>query len=182
MKNFGVVLIFLLVVLMVVVFFLVASKSAGPVALSSAASSLKSPDALELKLQNYSGPAATVIVTSWGAVNPNRMLHSISISPSSATAQNGHARFVATGTFSASPVTVTPLLVNWNGPALPMTLRPVVCAPNACPGIDSLGLATCGQTWTGTFTITASAPRDPKVALETRNVRMVTATATLTCP
>ena len=59
MKNFGVVLIILLVVLMVAVFFLVAKKSAGPVALSSAASSSNSPDAVQQKLQQYSGGAAT---------------------------------------------------------------------------------------------------------------------------
>lgn len=123
-----------------------------------------------------------VIALSCGGTNSNRILQSIAISPSSVTAQNGHAQFVTTGTFSASPVTVTPLPVNWSGPALPMSSNPVACTPNDCPGIDSQGLATCGQTWTGSFTITASAPRDPKLPLSTQNVPMVTATATLTCP
>ena len=59
MKNFGVVLIILLVVLMVAFFFLTAKKSASPVALSSAASPAKSSDAVQQKLQEYSGTAAT---------------------------------------------------------------------------------------------------------------------------
>jgi hypothetical protein len=122
------------------------------------------------------------VAMSCGSSNSNRMLQSISISPSSVTAQNGHAQFAATGTFTASPITVTPLLVNWSGPALPLSSSPVACTPNGCPGIDSQGAASCGQTWSGTVTITASAPRDPKVSLGTQNVPMVSATATLICP
>ncbi len=63
-----------------------------------------------------------------GGTNPNRMLESISISPAVANAQNGQAQFVATGTFSAAPVTVTPLPVNWIVPPCPLTLwlaRPI---------------------------------------------------------
>ena len=59
MKNFGIVLIILLVVLMITVFLLTARKSTGPVALSSATSSAKSPDAVQQKLQEYSGTGAT---------------------------------------------------------------------------------------------------------------------------
>jgi hypothetical protein len=58
MKNFGVILMILLVVLTVAVFFLTAKKSARPVASSSAASSPK-PDAVQQKLQEYSGTGAT---------------------------------------------------------------------------------------------------------------------------
>jgi hypothetical protein len=123
---------------------------------------------------------AVVTMSCGGGTNPNRMLESISISPAIAHAQNEQAQFVTTGTFSASPVTVTPLAVNWSGPPLP--LNPVPCTPNGCPGIDSQGLATCGQTWSGTITVTASAPRDPKLPLYTQNVPMVSATAILDCP
>ncbi len=59
---------------------------------------------------------AVVTMSCGGGTNPNRMLESISISPAIAHAQNGQAQFVATGTFSASPRTVTPLAVNWSGP------------------------------------------------------------------
>lgn len=114
-----------------------------------------------------------------GGSNPNRMLESISINPAVANAQNGQGQFVATGAFSAPPVTVTRLPVNWIGPPLP--LNPVACTPNSCPGINSQGLATCGLI-SGPATITASAPRDPQLPLYTQNVPTVTGTATLVCP
>src|SRR5712692_1551246 len=98
---------------------------------------------------------AVVTIRCGGGTNPNRMLESISISPAIAHAQNGQAQFVATGTFSASPVMVTPLAVNWSGPPLP--LNPVACTDGSCPGIDSQGLATCGPL-SGNITIMASAP------------------------
>jgi hypothetical protein len=59
MKNFGVILLILLIVLMVAFFLLSGRKSAGPVAISSAAPSSKSPDAVQQKLQEYSGTGAT---------------------------------------------------------------------------------------------------------------------------
>jgi hypothetical protein len=69
MKNFGVILLVLLVVMMAAVFLLTAKKSAGPVAAPSmgsssaespsAASSPNSPDAVQQKLQEYSGASAT---------------------------------------------------------------------------------------------------------------------------
>lgn len=118
---------------------------------------------------------------SCGGANSSRMLQSISIRPSTANPQNGQAQFVATGTFTASPATVTPLPVNWGGPVLPMS-DVSACTPNGCPGIDNQGLATCGQTWSGRVTVTASAPRDPNLPLYTQNVPGVSATATLNCP
>src|SRR5260370_23480228 len=122
---------------------------------------------------------AVVTISLGVGTNPNRMLESISISPAIAQAQNGQEQFVTTGTFSATPVTVTPLAVNWSGPPLP--LNPVACTPNSCPGIDNQGLATCGPL-SGKITIMASAPRDPKLPLFTQNVPMVSATASLVCP
>ncbi len=64
MKNFGVVLIILLVVLMVAGFFLTTRKSAAPASSSSmgssaAPSAAHSPDAVQQKLQEYSGTGAT---------------------------------------------------------------------------------------------------------------------------
>jgi hypothetical protein len=123
---------------------------------------------------------AVLTLSCGGGNNQNRMLELISVSPTVANAQNGQAQFVATGTFSAPPVTVNPLPVNWIGPPLPLNLA--VCAPDFCPGINSQGLATCGLSFSGTVTITASAPRDPKLPLYTQNVPMVTGTATLNCP
>ncbi len=64
MKNFGIILIILLVVLMVALFLLSGRKSAAPASSSStgssaAASSAHSPDAVQQKLQEYSGTGAT---------------------------------------------------------------------------------------------------------------------------
>jgi hypothetical protein len=124
---------------------------------------------------------AVVTISCGGGTNSDRMLESITISPAVATVPGKQVQFVATGTFSASPTTVTPLAVNWGGPVLPM-LDVSACTPNGCSGIDAQGLAICGQTWTGMVTITASAPRDPKLPLYTQNVPMVSATARLVCP
>ncbi len=59
----------------------------------------------------------------------NRVLESISVSPQ---AGNGQAQFVATGTFSAPPVKVTPLPVNWCVQN-PKSASPALCAPSSTP-------------------------------------------------
>ena len=108
-----------------------------------------------------------------------RMLQSISVSPQIA---NGQVQYVATGTFSASPTTVTPLPVNW---CLKTSLvaTPGVCGPPGSnnPGITSQGLASCG---TSPFSanVTAMAPSDPKLPLNSQGVPMVSGTAQLVCP
>jgi len=114
----------------------------------------------------------------------SRVLESISVSPNPATAQNGKAQLVATGTFSSSPVTVTPLAVNWIGPPIPQTnAHPDVCTPTECGGgISTNGLVTCGIGYAGNVTIAASAPKNPNLPLSTQNVPMVTVTATVSCP
>jgi hypothetical protein len=125
----------------------------------------------------------TVVLTSCGGSGP-RTLESISVSPNPATAQNGKAQLVATGTFSSSPVTVTPLAVNWIGPPVPLNnVHSHVCVPGECGGgINTDGLVTCGIGYSGSVTITVSAPKDPTLPLSTPNVPMVTATATVSCP
>lgn len=124
------------------------------------------------------GISSCLVMVSCGG--GNRMLDSISITPAKAIAQNGKAQFVATGMFSSSPTVVTPLQVNWSGPPVPAA---DVCAPVACGGgISSNGLVSCGIGYTGTVTITASAPRDPTLPLSAQNVPMVTAKALVTCP
>ena len=45
------------------------------------------------------------------SANMNRQLESISVTP--ATASGAPVRYIATGTFSAPPTTVTPLAVSW---------------------------------------------------------------------
>jgi hypothetical protein len=109
---------------------------------------------------------------------PNRTLQSISVSPSLAkVAADGQVQFVATGTFSAPPVTVTPLPVNWTG-SWPTV--PVWCTSSGCAGMNPNGMAVCfGDS--PAVKITASAPSNPELPLDTPNVPMVSGTATLSC-
>jgi hypothetical protein len=109
---------------------------------------------------------------------PNRTLQSISVSPSIATvAADGQVQFVATGTFSAPPMTVTPLPVNWTG-SWPVV--PLWCISKGCAGMNPNGMAICFDNSTG-VTITASAPSNPELPLDTPNVPMVSGTAILSC-
>jgi hypothetical protein len=112
----------------------------------------------------------------------NRVLQSISISPNPAVTTSGGVQLVATGTYSTSPLTVRPMAVNWYGPAFPeATANPVSCAVGYCPTIDASGMLTCGSHYTGTFTVTASAPVDPKEPLTAQNVPTVSGTTTVSC-
>ncbi len=92
-------------------------------------------------------------------------------------AASPEVKFVATGTFSAPPVTVTPLPVNWSGS---WSGVPLWCTPEGCAGMNPTGVAVCFSTSSGVI-ITASAPSDPKLPLDAKNVPMVSGTATLNC-
>lgn len=108
-----------------------------------------------------------------GGINPNRMLESISVSPQ---AGHGQVQFVATGTFSAPPVKVTPLTVNWSLPPQPLCAG---CGADLTPQ----GLATCPILPPNVnVTVTASAPADPKIPLNSQGVPKVSGTATRVCP
>lgn len=100
----------------------------------------------------------------------NRVLESISVSPQVAS---GQVQFVATGRFSAPPLTVTPLPVTWSIPPYAM--------PATVPTIDAQGLSECGTSQL-TVPITASAPANPKLPLNSPGVAMVTGKAQLICP
>jgi hypothetical protein len=109
----------------------------------------------------------------------NRMLQSISVSPQ---VGNGQVQYVATGTFSAPPIKVTPLPVNWCVKTSLLGTAGVCGPPGSInPGITSQGLAACG---TSSFSanVTALAPADPKLPLNSTGVPMVSGTATLQCP
>jgi len=114
-----------------------------------------------------------------GTMDPPRMLTAISITPAVARAPNGQTQvqFVATGTFTEPPITVTPLPVSWNFVNTPQT----ACSANNCAQITSQGVAMCGNLATGSWTINASAPADPKAALNDFGVTRVSANATLMC-
>jgi hypothetical protein len=127
----------------------------------------------------------SVLLCAWYATScsgPSRVLQSISISPNPAVAKNGTAQLVATGTFSSDPVTVTPLAVNWSQ-------NPCDDVCNAgSPGligpisVNSTGLASCVQGFSGTATVQAQAPVDPNLPPETLNVPLVKGTTSMTCP
>jgi hypothetical protein len=122
---------------------------------------------------------ALLTLSCGGTMDPPRMLKAITVSPAVAQAPNGQTQvqFVATGTFTEPPITVTPLAVSWNFANTPLT----ACSANNCAQITSHGLAMCGNLAAGSWTITASAPADPKVALNDFGVPRVSATATLAC-
>jgi hypothetical protein len=110
------------------------------------------------------------------------MLESISITPNPAVAKNGQVQLVATGTFSAPPVTVSPLAVDWSqSPCdnLCNTSGSNVIGPIS---VDSTGLATCAKGYSGTATVQAVAPVDPNLPPDTQNVPVVRGSANLTCP
>jgi len=120
--------------------------------------------------------ACSLLISCGGS--SNRVLQSISVSPS--VGQNSQVQFVATGKFSAPPLTVTPFAVNWSLPPAP--LAATACSPVNCTwSITNQGLATCGTTPVS-LTVTASAPRDPKLPLASTGVPVVSGTATLNCP
>jgi hypothetical protein len=114
-----------------------------------------------------------------GTMDPPRMLKAISVTPEVAQAPNGQTQvqFVATGTFTEPPITVTPLAVSWNFANIPL----IACSTNNCAQITSQGVAMCGNLAPGSWTITASAPSDPKAPLNDFSVPRVSATAALAC-
>lgn len=132
--------------------------------------------------------AASFLLLSCGLLLPGcgsqgpRLLDSITISPSPAVTDIGSIQLVATGIYSTSPKIVTPLQVNWYGPAYPGSSGSATpCAVNRCPTISSAGLLSCGTGFTGTFTVSATAPLNPQDSLTEENVPVVTGTVTATC-
>jgi hypothetical protein len=125
---------------------------------------------------------AAAMVSCGGSSSPSgRVLLSISVSPGTANVTNAGVpvQFVATGTFSAAPYTVSPLPVEWQGN---WSALPNYCVGDACVGISpTTGLALCGGT-PRDVTILASAPSNPDLPLGTKDVPLVSGTAKLSCP
>lgn len=103
-----------------------------------------------------------------------RQLQSISINQ---TAVGNQIQFVATGSFSATPHTVTPLAVTWsNGLLAPpppqysysLTTQPYVMDCGANPGVM--------------LQVSAYAPIDPKAPMTGTTTKVVTAVASFQCP
>ena len=123
---------------------------------------------------------ATIALTSCGGGSSSRVLESISISPDPATAKNGTVQLTATGTFSSSPVTVTPLAVDWSqSPCDNLCNTANLIGPIS---VNTAGLATCAEGYSGTAPVKAVAPKNPMLPPDTQNVPLVTGTANITCP
>lgn len=117
-----------------------------------------------------------------------RQLQSVTVKPSTATAQNGQFQFTATGTFSSppSPVTLTSADVSWCTGVLTSSPN---ASPNDCIGfvepfatVDQNGLATCGPASHGTGYILAGAHSIPPANPDGGSQFKVSGYATLTCP
>ncbi len=117
--------------------------------------------------------------------NPQRQLQSISVSPSTADAQNfnNEVQFTATGTYNRSPITVTPLPANWGAADQNGGTTTAVT-------IDSNGLAQCASGASGVYSIGAWDLMDATAKVTCDSIgpfgepgcNAVLGTAQLTCP
>jgi hypothetical protein len=129
------------------------------------------------------GLLSTIVACSSGMMNSmtvTRQLQSITVSPTSATAQtmaNNQVQFSAMGHFNMSPMTGTPQVL-WSI-GNPFSSMP---AP-AGVSINANGMAQC-STFVGTVTIQATAPMDPNMPLSQMSMMTsnVAGMAQLTCP
>ena len=127
----------------------------------------------------------TMIFTSCGGSSSNRQLVSIAISPDPAAAKNGTVQLVATGIFSAAPVTVTPLAVDWSQSTCNNLCEATPAATPAVIGpisVSTTGVASCAQGYAGTAPVRAAAPKDPMLPPDTQNVPLVIGTGSIVCP
>jgi hypothetical protein len=109
-----------------------------------------------------------------------RQLQTISVTPQSANAQNfanKQVQFTATGTYTMAPMSGMPQ-VRWSI-GNPFSTMPVPAGVT----IDQNGMAQC-TTFSGTVTITATAPMDPGMPLSqmTMMTGNVSGMAQLMCP
>jgi len=130
---------------------------------------MNKPSALVLLLLTAS------LILSCGS-SPGRQLQSITITQT-VSANGQQVSFVATGTFSAPPTTVTPLPVDWTtqliAPPPPeytytLTTQPFV--------------VNCTTTGPEVLSAVAFAPRDPNAPMSGTTKTVVTAAAASTCP
>jgi hypothetical protein len=126
-----------------------------------------------------------------------RQLMSITITPQSATAQNGQAQFVATGHFNTAPMTVSPMPVAWHqsfpafdppgtGP-LTFTLTPQPFAGQCFQGgqqtITIIAFAPVNGNASGDISVPLSVFTDlALIRNTTQDGGFVAATAQLSCP
>jgi hypothetical protein len=116
-----------------------------------------------------------------------RTLQTLTVTPSSADARNspnGQVQFMATGTFTTSPMTVPSPPVRWSiGNPFATPTPAISISMSSQPSIDGNGLAQCNGS-VGIATIVATAPVDPNVSLIqlTAITPNVSGRASLICP
>lgn len=121
-----------------------------------------------------------------------RQIQSISVTPASADAQsypNGKVPFVATGNYSASPMTVTPLQANWGAASQQLINGTEVLSPTTEVSVDAQGVAQCTAVASGTYVVGAWVPSPSKAMCNVVGgpfnetaCPVLQATAQLTCP
>lgn len=114
----------------------------------------------------------TSLTLACGSGGSNRQLQSISIAQK---ANGQQIEFVATGNFSSSPATVTPIPVEWS-------VQLMAPPPQQYTLTTQPFLFEC--TASGTVSIVAYAPSNPKVPLNGSwsSARMIQASTAITCP
>jgi len=131
----------------------------------------------------------TVVACSSGMMTMmnTREMQSITVTPTSATAQNspgGQVQFTATGHFNMDPMTAMPQVLWTIGS--PFSTMPMSSSAMPTPAgvtINANGMAQCNG-FVGTVTIQATAPMDPNMALSqmTAMTSNVAGMAQLMCP
>lgn len=128
---------------------------------------------------------ASILVLGCGA---GRRLETVSLSPSSADAQNfpnGQVQFTATGTYSRppSPVQLTSKDVVWCMGGIGDSSGRCVGLANPGGFVDQNGLAQCSSLYTGTATVLAGiAVFDSNPLPDSGAQLKIFGAATLTCP
>jgi hypothetical protein len=124
--------------------------------------------------------AAALMVT--GCAEGHRELESLSASPAAATANGSPVQFTATGHWSQSPMTQTPMPATWGA----CTTANV---PTTEVTVTSAGLATCTSGAKGTYDVFAWDPQYGYTGAQCNVVTAcgpgcgrVSATVQLTCP
>jgi hypothetical protein len=109
-----------------------------------------------------------------GAMNSNRVLQSMAITPSNATAQMGQMQFAATGTFSKPPSPApVPFVDPYSGSWAISNLKIAT--------ISQSGLAKCISGASGTVTVTAIASSNSATGMGQMSTAVQGSTK-LTCP
>jgi hypothetical protein len=122
--------------------------------------------------------------------NSQHQIQSLTLSPSSADAQNypnGQVPFIATGTYNTPPLTVAPLQANWGAET---EQNGFFTGSTTAVSVNSSGLAQCTVGASGTYAIGAWVLIDPHARYSCASMgafgqpgcNSVLGTAQITCP